>query len=158
MALALAATPVLAAAIVQVDPSLVPQGFLVKGSGVSTPIDLKVAGGPEHVLAQGSQVYVQHATIQPGGSTGWHTHAGPVIVVMVKGSLTLYEGDDKACTGQMYTAGSGFVDEGFGHIHIAKNLGSTPAEFYATYILPPGSGDAGVKTPMPTFHNPACGF
>lgn len=157
LATALSANPILAA-IVQVDPSTVPQGFLVAASDVATPMHLKIANGPERIYSDGSQVYVQHAAIAPGGSTGWHTHAGPVIVTIVRGALTLYDGDDRTCTGETFAAGSGFADEGFGHVHIARNEGSTPAEFYATYILPPGSGDAGVKTPLPEFHNPACPF
>ena len=146
------------AAIVQVDPATVPSGFLVAGSSVQTPLKVKVAGGSEHVLRDGADVYVQHASIPPGGSTGWHSHAGPVFVMMVRGALTLYEGDDETCTGTSYSAGSGFVDQGFGHVHIARNEGSVPAEFYAFYELPAGSGDAGVKIPQPGFSNPACGF
>lgn len=37
-------------------------------------------------------------------------------------------------------------------------FGSIPAEFYATYVLPAGSGAASVKIPQPTFSNPACAF
>jgi hypothetical protein len=152
------AAGVAGAAITQVDPSTVPTGFLVANNDVKTPLKVKVAGGPEHVLPDGADIYVQHAAIPPGGSTGWHTHAGPVFVMMVNGALTLYDGDDPTCTGTSYSAGSGFVDRGFGHVHIARNEGSVPAEFYAFYELPAGSGDAGVKIPQPGFTNPACTF
>ena len=157
IATALSVSP-MPAAIAQVDPATVPQGFLVAAGFEATTLHLKVGSGATHVYATGSQIYVQHATIAPGSSTGWHTHSGAVIVVMVNGALTLYDGDDRTCTGETFGPGSGFTDQGFGHIHIARNEGTVPAEFYATYILPPGSGDAGVKTPLPDFHNPACSF
>jgi hypothetical protein len=147
-----------AAAITQVDPTTVPTGFLVANNAVQTPVNVKVEGGPEHVFADGADIYVQHAAIPPGGSSGWHSHAGPVFVMMVKGALTLYDGDDPTCTGTTYSAGTGFIDRGFGHIHIARNEGSVPAEFYAFYLLPAGTGDAGVKIPQPGFSNPACSF
>ncbi len=151
-------TASVAAAISQVDPSTVPSGFLVTGDDVETPIDLKVGDSRERILKDGSEVWVQHASIPAGGSTGWHTHAGPVIVMMVGGALTLYDGDDTTCTGTRYANGTGFIDQGYGHVHIARNEGSTPAEFYATYILPPGSGAAGVKILTPDKANPACPF
>ena len=147
-----------AAAITQIDPNTVPKGFLVANNAVQTPLKVKVVGGPEHVLPDGADTYVLHGAIPPGGSTGWHSHAGTEFVMMVNGALTLYDGDDKTCTGTTYAAGRGFVDRGFGHIHIARNEGSVPAEFYAFYELPAGAGDAGVKIPEPGFSNPACNF
>jgi hypothetical protein len=151
-------TAAIAATITAVDPSTVPTGFLVAGDDVETPLDLKVGQSRERILPDGSEVYVQHASIPAGGSTGWHTHAGPVIVMMVGGALTLYDGDDKTCTGTRYASGTGFIDQGYGHVHIARNEGSTPAEFYATYILPAGSGPAGVKVLTPDQANPNCPF
>lgn len=157
MALVLA-TASAVAALSQVDSATVPHGFLVVGSGVATPLDIKVGQNREHILADGSEVYLQHGTIAPGGSTGWHSHAGPVFVTIVTGALTLYDGDDPTCTGTTYSAGQGFIDEGFGHVHIARNEGVVPVDFYATYVLPAGSGAAGVKIPLPGFSNPACPF
>ena len=78
------------------------------------------------MYATGSQIYVQHATIAPGSSTGWHTHSGAVIVVMVNGALTLYDGDDRTCTGETFGPGSGFTDQGFGHIHHRPQRGHGP--------------------------------
>jgi mannose-6-phosphate isomerase-like protein (cupin superfamily) len=146
------------AAIPQVSSTSVPQGFLVANSYVPAKLAVKLGQGKGHVFAQGENVYVQHAQVAPGASTGWHSHAGPVIVLMVNGALTLYNGDDKTCTGHQYGPGKGFVDAGFGHLHIARNEGTVPAEFYAVYLLPNGSGDAGVKLPQATSPNPACSF
>jgi hypothetical protein len=146
------------ATITQVNPATVPQGFLVARAYVPAKLTLKLGLGKGHVFANGEQVYIVHSAIQPGASTGWHSHAGPVMVLMVNGTLTLYNGDDTTCTGHPYSAGQGFIDKGFGHVHIARNEGTVPAEFYAIYILPNGSGDDGVKQAQPTFANPACPF
>lgn len=146
------------ATLPQLASTSIPQGFLVANSYVPAKIALTLGQGKGHLFDKGENVYVQHAAIAPGASTGWHSHAGPVIVLMVNGTLTLYNGDDKACTGHQYGSGKGFIDGGFGHIHIARNEGTVPAEFYAVYLLPNGSGDAGVKLPQATSPNPACSF
>jgi quercetin dioxygenase-like cupin family protein len=83
----------------------------------------------------GADVFVQH--VQLAGGTPplpWHTHPGPAIVTVVKGTLT-YE---DACTTVIYEAGTGFVDQGFGHVHRAT-AGPDGADFYVTYLLPQGS-------------------
>ena len=105
------------------------------------------------MLRNGTEVFILHREFPPGGSTGWHTHLGPVLVTVVRGAVTLYDGDDKTCTGVTYTAGHGFIDQGFGHVHLARNEGSEPANFYATYILPPDAGDT---LAIPASPNPNC--
>ena len=82
----------------------------------------------------------QTITIQPGGHTGWHSHPGPVLVVVKAGTFTLYDGDDPGCTPHAVNAGSTFVDEGGGHVHIGRNEGTTAVELSATYLLPVGAG------------------
>jgi quercetin dioxygenase-like cupin family protein len=141
------------ATLPQVDPATVPTGNLVANNRVSTPLKVKVDGGAEHVLRNGTEVFIRHLEFPAGGSTGWHTHLGPVLVTIVRGSLTLYDGDDKTCTGVTYTAGHGFIDQGFGHVHLARNEGSEPANFYATYILAPDAGDT---LAIPASANPNC--
>jgi len=152
---ALAAAATAYATLPQVDPSTVPTGFLVANSQVSTPLNIKVDGGPDHVLHDGAEVFMRHVVFAAGASTHWHTHLGPVVVTVVSGSLTLYDGDDKTCTGVTVVAGQGFIDQGFGHIHLARNEGTGPADFYATYLLPPDAGDT-LAVPVTDFTNPAC--
>ena len=73
-------------------------------------------------------------TIAPGGSTGWHSHPGPAFIVVTSGTLTVYDGTDPACTPHQYGQGSGFFDPGFGHVHIARNEGTTPVTVVQTYL------------------------
>jgi quercetin dioxygenase-like cupin family protein len=117
----------------QVDPVSVPPGFLVAHNNVadvpSEPLR-RIAGAPD-----GADVFVQHAQLAGGTPPlPWHTHPGPAIVTVVKGALT-YE---DACTTVTYEAGSGFVDQGFGHVHRAT-AGPDGADFYVTYVLLHGS-------------------
>jgi hypothetical protein len=104
------------------------------------------------VLRHGTEVFIRHVEFPAGGSTGWHTHLGPVLVNVVRGSLTLYEGDDKTCTGVTYTAGHGFIDQGFGHVHLARNEDSEPADPLLRHLHPAARcrghpGDPGIAQP-----------
>jgi quercetin dioxygenase-like cupin family protein len=84
----------------------------------------------------------QQITIAPGGTTGWHSHPGPVLVTVKSGALTLVYADDPTCAGRTYTAGQSFVDRGAETVHTALNRGMTPVEFWATYIVPGPPGAA----------------
>lgn len=96
----------------------------------------------------------QQITIAPGGTTGWHSHPGPVLVTVKAGALTLVYADDPTCAGRKYTTGQSFVDRGDETVHTALNLGTEPVELWATYLVPGVAGapfrlDAG---------DPACPF
>lgn len=86
--------------------------------------DLKVTvqtdGATKVAKVRSGDVVVQHIVIGPGGNTGWHTHPGPVIVLIASGTITLYDGDDPTWTGHPYAAGQSFVDIGSGHVHLGR--------------------------------------
>lgn len=86
-----------------------------------------------------TDVHILENRIVPGGTFGWHSHPGPSIVVVKTGSLTLYRGDDPACTPHVIAAGSGFVDDG-GDVHVVRNEGSVDAVVYVTSLVPQGAG------------------
>jgi hypothetical protein len=129
----------LAGHVTQVDPATVPLGFLAAHNSVK---DVPVGALARAAAAEGADVFVQHARLTaegtPGGSTIWHTHPGPVIVTVVKGSLIYEDAGPTACRRRTYGEGFGFVDPGFGHVHRAHG-GPSGVDFYAVYILPPGS-------------------
>ena len=91
--------------------------------------------------------------VVPGGTSGWHTHPGPSIVVVKSGTATLYDGDDPTCTPQVYEAGSVFLDRGGGHTHLLRNENSVNLETVAFQIVPAGSTRR-IDAPSPGF----CGF
>jgi quercetin dioxygenase-like cupin family protein len=128
--------------VTPVDPATVPTGFLVAHNNVAD-----VPRQPLRRIARaegGMDVFVQHVRLTAGFDTGWHTHSGPAIVTVVGGALTYID----ACKQATYGPGTGFVDEGFGHVHHAI-AGSAGAEFYVTYLLPHGSEQHLIPAPDP---------
>ena len=98
---------------------------------------------------------VQQVTLGPGGTTGWHTHPGPALVLVRSGEFTLY-GAEAGCTPTLYKAGQSFVDAGFGNVHIGRN--EAPAgnvELYVVYLAPAG---AGVRIDAPKPAPSTCNF
>jgi quercetin dioxygenase-like cupin family protein len=85
-----------------------------------------------------TDVHILENRIAPGGTFGWHSHPGPSIVVVKSGSLTLYGGDDPACTPHVIPAGSGFVDDG-GDVHVVRNEGTIETVVYVTSLVPKGA-------------------
>ncbi len=81
-------------------------------------------------------VVTQSITIAPGGHTGWHSHPGPVFVTIGSGTMTFYDADDPTCSPLRYGTGETFIDRGGGHVHIARNEGTTDLVLYATYLVP----------------------
>jgi hypothetical protein len=50
--------------------------------------------------------------------------------------VTNYESDDPTCTGQVYLAGSSFVDQGGRDVHMLRNNGDVVAETIAVQLIP----------------------
>ena len=91
------------------------------------------------------------ATLTANGSTGWHGHAAPSLVVVSAGSMTVSEVHRGECVEETYSAGSAFVHSEDAHNFVA---GPSGAEFYIAYLLPAGASPAPVDvTPAPA----ACG-
>ena len=116
-------------------------------------VDLKFKvkhGKATMVVNQGapSHTVVVRYTVQPGARFPWHSHAGPVVVNIVSGSLTYIPAD--TCIGQTYFAGQAFLDAGHGHVHSAVNSGMTPTVFVATFFGAPAQG------PLLIPADPAC--
>jgi quercetin dioxygenase-like cupin family protein len=109
----------------------------------STDLKFKIDGGSQAVLLapNAQDTVVQQIVIGPGGHTGWHSHPGPVVVLVRAGALTFYDGDDPTCRPRTYTQGQAFIDSGQGHVHIARNLSTSEnIELWATYFdVPAGA-------------------
>jgi quercetin dioxygenase-like cupin family protein len=75
-------------------------------------------------------------TIDPLGTSGWHSHPGVVLVTVASGTVTFYTAD---CSFNTYPAGASFVESN-GATGLARNeSASTPAVVYVTYIVPAGA-------------------
>ncbi|HXV33796.1 MAG TPA: cupin domain-containing protein [Gaiellaceae bacterium] len=77
-------------------------------------------------------VFFQTGTFQPGGTSGWHSHSGIVIIAVKSGELTRY---DKKCRAVSFGAGESFVEHG-GQPVLVRNEGTEPAVIYSAYVLP----------------------
>lgn len=84
-----------------------------------------------------SRTVVARFTVQPGAQFPWHSHAGPVVVNVVEGTLTYLMND---CGERDYPEGTAFVDPGHGHVHSATNAGDVPVVFVATFFEAPAEG------------------
>jgi|tagenome__1003787_1003787.scaffolds.fasta_scaffold20522040_1 quercetin dioxygenase-like cupin family protein len=98
-----------------------------------------------HGLTDG---YVVDNVIAPGGTTGWHSHPGPSLIFVVRGTVTNYDSSDRRCIGHAYPAGSSFVDPGGRDVHMLRNNGDVPAETIAVQLLPTGAARR-TDAPMP---------
>jgi quercetin dioxygenase-like cupin family protein len=83
-----------------------------------------------------SDLYVQSNVWTPGGTTGWHTHPGPSLIIVTAGTVTGYEADDPSCTPHLYSQGMGFIDPGGGHVHVLRNETSSEARTIAVQLIP----------------------
>jgi quercetin dioxygenase-like cupin family protein len=95
------------------------------------------------------EVVVQEITIGPGGTTGWHSHPGPVVVVVRAGALTYVTEDHGACIEKVYPAGKAFIDPGQGNAHTAYNRGTENLVLLATYFDVPAGGSQRTDVPVP---------
>jgi quercetin dioxygenase-like cupin family protein len=86
-----------------------------------------------------SDVYVVDNKFPPGASTGWHSHPGPSLILVVTGTVTNYPGDDPSCTPRTYSQGAGFIDAGGEHAHMLRNESGADAETIAVQLLPQGA-------------------
>jgi quercetin dioxygenase-like cupin family protein len=96
-----------------------------------------------------ADIYVVRNTIAPGGHSGWHTHPGPSFVTVTSGQVTAYEADDPTCTGKVYKAGEGLIDQvRSNQVHLIRNETSEPAETITVQILP-RDAQRRIDTPNP---------
>ena len=103
--------------------------FHIKSKAADYDVDLK--------SKDNTDILVTNLVIAAGGHSGWHSHPGPVLVVVKTGTMTLYGADDPTCTGTPHPAGTVFIEEG-GMVHIARNEGTVEATMVATSFLPAG--------------------
>lgn len=104
-------------------------------------LDVKRVTDDWHVQIKakpGLDIATQSIVFEPGGSSGWHGHPGPVFITVVSGTMTFYESDDPTCSPIVRTAGQSYLDYG-DDAHIARNEGTTQAQNIVTYFAPPGA-------------------
>jgi quercetin dioxygenase-like cupin family protein len=120
----------LSSGVVHATPSSqLTQVLLSRGTNVSNGTI------PLHV---GTDVAMATITVQPGGSSGWHSHPGGAIIVVKEGSLTVYESIGNHCEIETYSAGQAFIEKP-GEVDQVVNNGTVPYVLYVTFPdVPPG--------------------
>jgi quercetin dioxygenase-like cupin family protein len=85
-----------------------------------------------------TDLFVVDNVLAPGGTTGWHSHSGPSLIIVKTGTITNYRAEADHCAGVDYPAGTAFVDAGGNDVHELKNNGTTMAETVAVQLIPHG--------------------
>lgn len=113
---------------------------------LATAVDSHNLGqGGVNVKTRGPvDVVTAEITFPPGVSAGWHTHPGPVFVVIRTGTFTVW---DEHCMKTTYPAGSVLFEPGPKHSMLVKNESATVAvTTYATFIVPVGAAPLTITT------------
>jgi quercetin dioxygenase-like cupin family protein len=128
------------------------------GSGVSPTIIARGNLGTFHVQSMfdeykielkshdDTDVQVRSAIASPGSYSGWHTHPGPVILVVKTGTLTLYDAADPDCKATVHPAGTAFFEGTTPHN--VRNEGAVAVE-YATVFFVPKNGPTRIEADFP---------
>ena len=136
-----AVAPGIAGVALATPPSGLSSQLLARGAGGELRIHDK-SMGLKIDARQPTDAAVVRATLDPGGSTGWHGHPGPSIVVVKTGAITMYEGDregrrDEHCSVSRFGAGTAFVHPEDAHTFVNETGAVT--EFYVVYLGPAGA-------------------
>ena len=108
----------------------------IRSDGVlAGPAKVNIPGVVKLQAYDDLRVLTQELTIHPGGSTGWHSHPGPVLVTVKSGIFRYQETD---CSYIDYSAGQTILDPGNGHVRIGRSVGTVDLELSVTYLIPPG--------------------
>ena len=99
----------------------------------------------------GHDYITREITIAPGGSTGWHWHDGKLIGVIKQGTLT--HSSANCSVDGVYNPGDPVTEPaGPEHVHLGRNLGTTPLILEIIYVNPVG------KPLAEDAANPGCPF
>jgi quercetin dioxygenase-like cupin family protein len=85
-----------------------------------------------------AEVQVFKLTIRPGGTGGWHSHSGSVIVNVTQGTASFYEAHGTSCTKKTIDRGQATVEQP-GVIHTTRNEGKRDLIIHGVSMRPKGS-------------------
>ena len=99
-------------------------------------------------IQMGTDVVMAQITVDPGGSSGWHSHPGGAIIVVKQGTLTVYRAIGSQCQSTTYSAGDAFIERP-GEVDDVLNAGTAPYVLYVTFPRVPPGGSARIDEPDP---------
>jgi quercetin dioxygenase-like cupin family protein len=107
-----------------------PVGFGATPLGVTTTKRISINE------TEPSNVLFARVTLEPGGTTGWHSHPSYVFVLVKSGEAVRI---NHHCNRARFEEGEIFIER-TDQIHRVINAGDEPAVYIATFVgLPPGS-------------------
>jgi quercetin dioxygenase-like cupin family protein len=128
-----------------VDPVTVPPGYLAAHNDVA---GIKIDPFARVVKKGHADATIRHFVFGPDAVTGWHTHPGPAIVAVVSGTFSYQDAHANQCRTRTYTAGQGFFDPGFGHVHRGI-AGPDGAHLYTLWLTPTGAPNETIPAAAP---------
>jgi quercetin dioxygenase-like cupin family protein len=130
-------------------PPVAPLDFVLLARGAAGEFEIDGETGVELEATEPTDVVVVQVTGQPHTSTGWHTHAGPSMVVLVSGEARLIEPKEggRGCTEETFSAGESYVHPS--GTHLVANDGDEPVSAYIIYFVPEGASPALVPADPP---------
>jgi quercetin dioxygenase-like cupin family protein len=122
------------------------------GSGFTSVLIAR--GQSHHVFAvvqhKRKDIVTAQNNVDPGGSTGWHSHPGLAVITVQAGQVTLYSepvGGGK-CRAHTYSAGQVFLERPNDEEN-AVNTGGVPEVAGVTFFNVPHGGPAFIDRPDP---------
>jgi quercetin dioxygenase-like cupin family protein len=104
---------------------------LITGMEVDQAKGVQDKGSPDSVVVPTfPDVGISAATYGQGHSSGWHRHPGVHSVVVLSGTLTLY---DTQCQRQDVTSGESYL--GGAEAHLVRNEAPDPVQVVVTYAF-----------------------
>jgi quercetin dioxygenase-like cupin family protein len=99
-------------------------------------------------LKFGTDVVMVRITVDPGGSSGWHSHPGGAIIIVEQGTLTVYSPVGHRCRTTTYSAGQAFIERP-GEVDDVFNTSTIPYVLYVTFPRVPPGGATRIDEPAP---------
>jgi quercetin dioxygenase-like cupin family protein len=115
---------------------------------VGTPLGVGTVKTPLTIQATTGHMIVEQIKVAPGGNFGWHTHGSAVAVVVISGTLTVYDPTVANCAPFKVGRGQAFIEPA-NHVHLAKNDGTKMVMLYATYLGVPKTAKPNMPATQP---------
>jgi quercetin dioxygenase-like cupin family protein len=96
----------------------------------------------------GTDIVMSQITVDPGGSSGWHSHPGGAIIVVKTGTPTRYRSIGSQCESTTFGPGDAFIEQP-GEVDDVVNASATPYVLYVTFPRVPPGGSARIDEADP---------
>jgi quercetin dioxygenase-like cupin family protein len=99
-------------------------------------------------LQVGTDIAMAQITVDPGGSSGWHSHPGGAIIVVKQGTLTVHRSIGSQCQTETYSAGQAFIERPR-EVDQVVNTGTVPYTLFVTFPRVPQGDSPRTDEPDP---------